>query len=258
MSFPGFTTSEARALYRASLIFFSAMRTVAGFDLPSVLLQRHLIMDDRIHRFAARHGRFQVLEIACGLSPRGLSVRQRYGDRVQYYEADLPGMAMRKRALLNRFSAVGPHHHVLDINVLSPAGADSLESVMSVHLDPAMPTIVITEGLVNYFDTPTIEGVWRRIATELKRFPAGMYLTDLHSDHDRTPTMRWIRMGQRVVGTVARGSITLHYGDDSSVQRAFRGLGFSQVQVHNPDTYTPQLPYERTRAPAMIRVVEAG
>ena len=38
-----------------------------------------------------------MLELACGLSPRGFRFTRKYGGRIRYVEADLPAMAARKK-----------------------------------------------------------------------------------------------------------------------------------------------------------------
>ncbi len=65
--------------------------------LESYLLARHRAIDSLLTTAIEEHGIRQVIEVAAGLSPRGWRFAQRYGDRLTYIEADLPGMAERKR-----------------------------------------------------------------------------------------------------------------------------------------------------------------
>ena len=41
-----------------------------------------------------------MVEVAAGLSPRGWRFANRFGDRITYVEADLPGMLANKRRIL--------------------------------------------------------------------------------------------------------------------------------------------------------------
>ncbi len=70
-----------------------------GLNIEDFLLQRHLMIDARLTQADEREGVVQVVEMACGLSPRGRRFRQRY-PQLRYLEADLPPMAARKAALL--------------------------------------------------------------------------------------------------------------------------------------------------------------
>lgn len=75
-----------------------------GLNIEDFLLQRHLMIDARLTQAVERSG--QVVEMACGLSPRGRRFRQRY-PQLRYLEADLPPMAARKAALLREQGWLG-------------------------------------------------------------------------------------------------------------------------------------------------------
>lgn len=78
-----------------------------GLNIEDFLLQRHLMIDARLTQAVEREGVVQVVEMACGLSPRGRRFRQRY-PQLRYLEADLPPMAARKAALLREQGWLGP------------------------------------------------------------------------------------------------------------------------------------------------------
>lgn len=77
-----------------------------GLNIEDFLLQRHLMIDARLTQAVEREGVVQVVEMACGLSPRGRRFRQRY-PQLRYLEADLPPMAARKAALLREQGWLG-------------------------------------------------------------------------------------------------------------------------------------------------------
>ncbi|UTN78780.1 class I SAM-dependent methyltransferase [Pseudomonas aeruginosa] len=143
--------------------------------------------------------------MACGLSPRGRRFRQRY-PQLRYLEADLPPMAARKAALLREQGWLGPEHAVAAVDILAEDGERSLAALFA-GLDRERPLVVITEGLVNYFQRPVIEAFWSRLATELKRFPQGTYLTDLYPDLREHPRYRQIRWGVGIIGRLTREAI---------------------------------------------------
>ena len=49
---------------------------------------------------------------------------------------------------------------------------------MNKYLNPDLPVVVITEGIVNYFDIETMKTIWRRISDLLNNFKKGIYLCD--------------------------------------------------------------------------------
>src|ERR1700750_1109933 len=79
----------------------AASRMLGGPTLGSLLLARHRIID-ALRDDLIEGGVSQVIEAACGMSPRGWRFSERYGDRITYVEADLPAMAQRQREELAR------------------------------------------------------------------------------------------------------------------------------------------------------------
>jgi O-methyltransferase involved in polyketide biosynthesis len=226
-----------------------------GIDLENLLLQRHLLIDARLTAAIEHGGVTQVVEIASGLSPRGRRFTARYPN-LRYIEADLPVMAARKRLLLKSQGWLTAQHQVKAVDILADAGADSLARLFA-GLDHTQPVLVITEGLVNYFELSVIEGFWTRLATQLKAFPQGTYLTDLYSDLQEHPRYRQLQWGVQLVGRLTRGSYPLHYRNSAEVSAGFKHCGFSLVEVLDPDQHAAALGLPLPRAPGLVRVIEA-
>ena len=95
MSHPALTTSTGRVLFNATRPTMAVSKAMGGVTLEEFLLARHRLIDHLLDA-AIEEGRVgQVLEIACGLSPRGWRFAGRFGDQIDYVEADLPAMAAR-------------------------------------------------------------------------------------------------------------------------------------------------------------------
>lgn len=224
-------------------------------DLERLLLQRHLLIDELLREAIEQRGITQVVEIACGLSPRGRRFRQRY-PHLHYLEADLPPMAARKRRLLSEQGWLGEQHQVQAVDILAEEGEHSLQALFA-RLDPQRPVLVITEGLVNYFELALLENFWTRLAQQLARFPQAGYLTDLYPDLQEHPSYRQLRWGVDLVGRLTRGRYYLHYRDHAAVERGFQGCGFAQVRVLDPHVESQRRQLPRGRLPGLVRVVEA-
>ena len=100
--------------------------TLGGPSLESYLLARHRAIDALLDKAIDEHGVTQVIEVAAGLSPRGWRFTQRYGDRLTYIEADLPGMAARKRRALAAMGSLNDRHRVTEVDALRDRGPDSI------------------------------------------------------------------------------------------------------------------------------------
>src|SRR5262245_51919430 len=109
-SHEAFATRTGRLLYQALRGANVAAHAVGWPTLEGMLLARHKLIDLRLAR-AIDHGEIsQIVEVAAGLSPRGWRFRNRYGDRITYVEADLPGMLENKRRILAELGGETAHH----------------------------------------------------------------------------------------------------------------------------------------------------
>ncbi|MFC5697790.1 class I SAM-dependent methyltransferase [Pseudomonas sp. GCM10022186] len=247
-----FVTPFGRFAHAALTPLSWGARLAFGLDVERFLLQRHLLIDALLREAIEQGGVRQVVEIACGLSPRGRRFCSHYPD-LRYLEADLPPMAARKRLLLHEEGWLDARHQVRPVDILAEQGGNDLQLLFS-GLDREAPVLVITEGLVNYFERPVIESFWTRLATQMSRFPGATYLTDLYPDLHEHPRYRQLRWGIDLVGRLTRGSYHLHYRDEAAIVQGFMACGFGEVRVHEPKELdaAPQ-----DAGPALVRVVEA-
>lgn len=255
LSAPGFSTLRGRLLYRSLAPFEYLSQVLVGGNLRSFLLQRHYLIDHLLRQAIARDGVTQVLEIACGLSPRGYRFTRAY-PQLRYLEADLPAMARRKQGLLQRLGCDASRHQALPCDILAETGDDTLAAVMET-LDPQAPLVVITEGLVNYFPLDTISHFWSRLHDTFSRFPLGIYLTDNYPLAPRQPYARSLRALAAGLGRLSRSQVSFHFDSDDAAVRHFEALGFQDVHCHNPAHYRDRLPLPAVRDPVLVRVIEA-
>ena len=222
LSHPELETTEGLLLHSAVRPVELVSRLVGGPSLDRMLLARHRAIDARLDAAISAGRVTQVVEIASGLSPRGL----RFADRVTYVEADLPAMAARKRRALER---AGATHRVVEVDAFSEGG---LAAVCS-ELDPGGGVAIITEGLVNYFGRADVVALWERIAATLSGFPFGVYLSDLFLREAAGGAVA--RVGSLALSAFVRGSVHLHFEDALEAETALRRAGFASAAVEPAD-----------------------
>jgi O-methyltransferase involved in polyketide biosynthesis len=228
LSPPAFGTLEGRLMYGALAPAQTVSRLLGGPTLEGLLLARHRVIDELLDE-AIRAGRVsQVIEIACGMSPRGWRFAERYGDRVTYVEADLPGMAERKRRALERTGSLGESHRVVELDALRDDGPASLAAVAS-ELDPDAGLAIVTEGLITYFGEDDVRGMWRRFARELGRFSAGVYLADMYVG--ATPRPLPERAFRSALAVFVGRRVHTHFADAPGAEAALRAAGFGDAGV---------------------------
>ena len=128
-------------------------RALDGVGAPRVesfLLARHRLIDHPLVE-AVESGRVgTVIELAAGLSPRGLRMTTRF-PLLTYVEVDLPAMAATRRERLRRSGSSSARLSVESADVFD----GPLEQVFSAG-DDTKGVAVVTEGLVNYFPTGAV------------------------------------------------------------------------------------------------------
>jgi O-methyltransferase involved in polyketide biosynthesis len=245
-------------MFHATRPVLAAYAMGGGPSLEKVLLARHVVIDHLLAEAIERGEIGQVVEVAAGLSPRGYLMSQRFRDRgLVYIEGDLPGMAARKRAIFTESGLESAkNHHIVELNALIDDGADSIGGVCGPLLDPNVGTAVITEGLINYFDTATVEGMWARFARFLGGYPRGVYLSDLHTE-GQARAVPGAMLFKRMLAVVARGTVHLHFDDGSGARDALGRAGFADVHTHDPASFSTRVAVPAPVHTRPIYVIEA-
>jgi O-methyltransferase involved in polyketide biosynthesis len=242
-------------LYDALAPAMIASRAVGGPTIEGGLLARHRVIDELLAA-AIDEGRVaQVIEVACGMSPRGWRFAERYGDQVTYVEADLPDMAERKRRALAEIGSLGEHHRVVEIDALSDEGPQSISALVS-ELDPERGLAIVTEGLLTYFGEDDVLGMWRRFARALSRFGAGLYLSDLRVREDNTGVTD--RVLQLVLTSFVQRRVHVHFDSEADAVDALLDSGFADARLHRGSAHSAAAGAGRDPAAARIHVVEAA
>lgn len=216
---------------------------LGGATLDTALLQRHLLIDHLV-RTAADAGARRVIEVPAGFSARGLRLTTERPE-LAWLDGDLAHMvALRKRAL-------GDDHPVQVIDLLSDTGPGSLAS-----LPTDVPTVVIVEGLFNYFPTPVIVGMWARIAGFLQACPGGWLVGDVALGHHAAANPL-VKLFLVTLAAIARGRTQAHFTGPEEARGAIAATGFDSVTLHSPRARAGELGLPTPQAPDYLSILEA-
>ncbi|HUP92340.1 MAG TPA: class I SAM-dependent methyltransferase [Solimonas sp.] len=254
LSHPALATPQGKKLDRGFRLLIATTQKVSGVSLEAMMLARHRGIDARLTQ-AIEEGRVgQVIELAAGLTGRGLRFVQSHGARLRYIETDLPAMAATKRRLLAAAGLETPNHRVVELDVLKDDGAESLAAVAGT-LDPGVGTAIITEGLMNYLAPEDAQAVWRRIAGTLRRFPRGTYLADVYPRR-QTHGMAMTAFGA-VLSAFVRGRMHSHFQTPEEAVAAMRTAGFDNARVIETRDIPETRELASTPGAERVRVLEA-
>jgi O-methyltransferase involved in polyketide biosynthesis len=247
LSHPRLETPQGRLLFETLRPVMTASRMLGGSSLEVYLLARHRAIDVLLERAIEQRDVTQVIEVACGLSPRGWRFTQRY-PQLTYVETDLPEMAQRKWVALQQMDSLSDRHRVRELDALSDR---SLDAVVA-ELDQATGLAVVTEGLLGYLPTDAVHGLWRRLAAALSRFRSGVYVSDLHIGGVQTAQVRAFRV---LLSAFVRGQVHLHFQDSGEATAALREAGFTDAHVHRAAALAPEM---RGPGSGLVHILEAS
>jgi O-methyltransferase involved in polyketide biosynthesis len=254
LSHPELATWQGRALHGALALPLLVSRALGGPTLDGLLLARHRIIDAILEGLIRSGEVSQVIEAACGMSPRGWRFARRHGEELTYIEADLPGMAERKRDAMSRIGSLGEHHRVEEVDVLREGGSGSLES-LAAELDPAGGLAVITEGLLTYLDDDTVDRLWDRLDDMLAPFSKGVYLADLRfARPGRSASERGFDL---ILSAFVRSRVHVYRGDEATALEALRAAGFADAELHRGDSHPAAADARRDPGAGAICIIQA-
>jgi hypothetical protein len=125
-------------------------------------------------------GATQIVDIAAGLTPRGLTMTTHHPD-LRYVEFDLPVMSGVKRRVLQQLAEQGvappvpSNLHLLKGNAMDPVDVMQIAD----YVVTTRPVYVTTEGLLHYLSRPERARVATNIATLIRGNPHSRWFTDM-------------------------------------------------------------------------------
>ncbi len=254
MSHPALVTPQGRFMHTALKPLRGLALLTGTPTLQAFLLARHRVIDLLLSQAIAEGRVSQVIEVAAGLSPRGWRFKQAHSNKLHYIEADLPDMAQRKRDLMRSAGLLTSDHEIVTLDALADTGPASLDALAD-RLDPQRGTAIITEGLLNYFDTPTVVAMWQRFGRVLNRFPEGLYLSDIHL-HNANKGVG-VQAFKAVLSTFVKGRVFLHFDNEVQAETELRNARFALAELHAPTRFAGQLNMTMHPGANAVRVIEA-
>lgn len=233
ISHPVLATAKGKTLAALVHPIESWAEKYVGGSMRTTLKQRHSMLDTHLQKLIEQHPDLQVLEIACGLSPRGWWFRQHYPN-INYRELDLPNMAATKQAALQQ---IEPNvDEVLSVDLFT----DAFATVFEVF-DPKRPLVIISEGLINYFEKPLLQQLIQAIATYGGLFKELHYLTDIYPEPTQNKLATVIWNSSRLLKWMSRSAFSFHFKTPKEVQRFFNEASFKQVEVIQPKQFFEEI-----------------
>ena len=199
----------------------------------------------------------QVLEVAAGLSPRGVSMTQ--DPDMQYAELDLAGMMAEKRKIIKALIEKGtipprPNLRLEEGNALN--AADFMRAIEG--FDQGKPIAIANEGLLRYLTLPEKAALMENIRAALERF-GGFWVTPDVNTKSNQPTRPGMQDRiadiSKMIGRDVNGNL---FGTEEDARAFFEAAGFrverySFTEVSDQMVSPQRLEMKATDAEEMIK-----
>ncbi|MCK6504075.1 class I SAM-dependent methyltransferase [Myxococcota bacterium] len=219
-----FDAGPARVVYGVASVVMALARLFDRRDPPlsTSILHRTTLIDALVARDRAT----AVLELACGLSRRGIALSA--DPATQVVEVDLPAVIRARRELLDRTEQ---GRAVLARENLRMVGADAATADLAGLAPADGPLHVVIEGLFVYLDAEAQRALWRRVQ-DLLAPRGGTLLFDLLPAVEEPPP-GWVG---RLLGRLFRRATQGHgFVRDArtrlDIEEELRRIGFTEVQA---------------------------
>lgn len=185
-----------------------------------------------LNRLIGQTGISQVLEIAAGLSTRGLEMTA--DGSVNYVELDLPKLAADKQKIIADLEVRGlvPKRDNLHVEAGNAVELGDLEKAAR-HFDGTQPIVVVNEGLLRYLNFDDKTKYAANITALLKKF-GGVWITSdislpkiIYKEDDVMADRR--KRISEITGVNVADNL---FKDEEDAKHFFEGLGFD-VESHS-------------------------
>lgn len=229
ISHPALATAKGKYLALLANPVEAIAEKYVGGSMRTTLKDRHTLLDDHLTQLIEQHPDLQVLEIAAGLSPRGWWFRQHFPN-IEYRELDLPDMAKTKTDALKQIDAHSPQ--VLSVDLFT----EDFKNAFAVF-DTQRPLVIISEGLINYFDKALLSQLLKAIVEYGQNFSALHYLTDLYPEPVKNRLAKIIWTSSKLLKAMSRSAFSFHFVSPTEAREFFNKAGFNKVEIVQPHLY---------------------
>ena len=193
-------------------------------------------------RIIMQHGITQILEVAAGLSPRGIAMTE--NPNVIYVVTDLPQTLEQERAIaeaiLSRLNVERLNLHFETANALD---RDSLLRAAAVFV-PTRPVAIITEGLLPYLNREEKTVLADNIREALGRCRGIWITSDVHTKQYRQDTFRLddrLRQRQSRIAAFTGSDLESNlFADENELKGFFRKSAF-QIEEYQYSNVVQEL-----------------
>jgi O-methyltransferase involved in polyketide biosynthesis len=159
---------------------------------------------------------------------------------------------MKKSLLKSKSNIDEKRHFFVPVDAFAQDGFSELLKI----LNPGLGTVVISEGLLNYFPTEQVSELWIKIKYFLDHFKYGVYLADTQTkaesfDH---PLAKII---VSFIRQASKSPFYHHFSDAKELKNKLLNFGFSEIEIIMPKDKKESLHLPGTSSKDMVNIISA-
>lgn len=170
----------------------------------------------------------QIIELACGYSPRALILTQK-NSKLIYLETDFKPVIQRKKKILKEIAkkenlVLSKNHHLIEMDAISKYLASSIK----ISLNKNKKTLIIAETLTSYLDKSEHEFLIKNIIDFSNQFKKIAYLS--HEGIGMLPGIK----GKLLLfyrNRIAKTKSHTHFRSSLEIKDYFRKKGFKSIDI---------------------------
>src|SRR5699024_5467059 len=108
--------------------------------------------------------------------------------------------------------------------------------------DPTRPLVVISEGLINYFDKDMLLQLLQAITHYGQEFKELHYLTDIYPEPVKNKLANFIWASSKLLKWMSRSAFSFHFTHPQQAQDFFQQAGFENITIVQPQQYFQDQP----------------
>ena len=150
----------------------------------------------------------------------------------------------------NALSPIDPTAKVFGADIFS----QQFNEILTTQFDTNSPLLILSEGLINYFDSGLMSQLMQNLAQQLKHYSKGYYLTDLYPKPNHK-LAKIIERSGRLLKFLSKSNFQYYFTTPHEAKTYFEQQGFKHVAIRQASNFDH--PNETQHLGDIIWIVEA-
>lgn len=207
---------------------FNAISKIIPKSYLDKIFARRVSLSKDLDKLIQSYKPEQIIELACGYSPRGIVMTQK-NPKLVYIETDFSKVISRKRKIFKEIESkekikLSKNHHLVNIDAIDADLYSTLKNLISKD----KKTLVVAETLTSYLNPEEHEFLIKNIISLLNKLKHGAYLS--HEGKTMLPGF----FGKLLLfyrDKIAKTKSHKHFKEEKAIETYFKEKEFKNTKI---------------------------